>query len=1124
MKRLYGFLLSTLLASILTSLPALAGVANYTFRDTDGSRIQPEGTPTEISFTAHSLNGFDDNTEGFTPSVPKGDPAFTFYINDVGYTRFSVSTNGLVGFGDKDVSADWVNNLIADEKVGGSGGDYAYTLAQGPWIAPFWDDERAGSVSYFINGKAPKRVLVINYTNSEIVYRNLIYGSFQVRLYEGSNRIEFWYDDMSLSRYYVVDGGATIGIAANDEDFLSVTPGNAQGSEATVSSTEANNHVDISPGATPIYYGTLYIFDPCTIQISGDAAQGGTILMNTGDDLLTNQSKQVWMSTDYKPFSLYLSGDPCSGRTYTYQLSGSFPGDYTISPSKGTLGANETTTPTLTFTPKGVGPRPATLTVTDDNGFSRTYDLVGVGTTRINWIGNVAGGGVEPPASGSVFANAVRVRRLQTQNFTPLTIQNFNNNASAPGAPVTFTLVDPTNQYKIINPSTGNPVNTYTTSLTANQSITPTIRFIPTGVGPQEATLRVTAEGETRTYTFNAYSAAAGADFLLGTEKLGPTSQIFQKDFLCAGEFVQSYPITVKNVGDGDFQITGVDAYLTDTTYGQGTPSYPLRRDGMGNPIPAADYFISEFPAAASSNPSTEYPIIVPERGSRTIYINYVPQMPGKRFARIFVRTNGENFEGTNPNGTVVNGLLTVDLFGRGLGASISADRFNISRPKPLSFQSTPVNSSRDMSLWLYNPTGCDLRIDQKMFRITSGDVRDFKIMRAFETNVLDQSKGTYVVPPGDSTQIVIRFTPTMTGSRRATIMLQTNDSTLYIPGFTERGVLYWDVNGIGTAGFAVKPPTFLPGLIDGQPSDNPTAPGHLENNMRQLLIIDSMRIEGTDGAEFTMNPAAPWPATPFAVQPGQVLDFSVLFTPAPGSQPGTHSAQILLFTGRDTIFVPLSALAGTRTISLNPTSMFENTTVTLGKSAMGTLMITNTGTVPLNLGTTVVTGATPNDYIPGKLPRLVLAPGQTEYLEVIYRPKNRGTSSGTLTINSNATNGTQTVVLGGTATSIRPTTGSVNAVSGVEMRSVNGNALWPSVPNPARDQVEIRYELAGDAEITLAIYDATGNRVKVVESGSRTAGEHAVRVDVGDLASGVYHYRLETGTENLTRSLNVVK
>src|SRR5690606_31150598 len=130
------------------------------------------------------------------------------------YTRFSVSTNGLIGLGSTDITACWTNELT-DEGTG-CGGSYPYTLGGGtPQIAPFWDDLRvagggkgepvSGSVSYFINGTAPNRVLVIDFTNMEIVYMNYIYGSWQVRMYEGSNKIEFWYGDMSLGSYYYLD-------------------------------------------------------------------------------------------------------------------------------------------------------------------------------------------------------------------------------------------------------------------------------------------------------------------------------------------------------------------------------------------------------------------------------------------------------------------------------------------------------------------------------------------------------------------------------------------------------------------------------------------------------------------------------------------------------------------------------------------------------------------------------------------------------------------------------------------------------------------------------------------------------------------------------------------------------
>ncbi|MFH1278144.1 MAG: FlgD immunoglobulin-like domain containing protein [Candidatus Eisenbacteria bacterium] len=70
--------------------------------------------------------------------------------------------------------------------------------------------------------------------------------------------------------------------------------------------------------------------------------------------------------------------------------------------------------------------------------------------------------------------------------------------------------------------------------------------------------------------------------------------------------------------------------------------------------------------------------------------------------------------------------------------------------------------------------------------------------------------------------------------------------------------------------------------------------------------------------------------------------------------------------------------------------------------------------------------------------------------------------------------------------------------------------------PNPFNPSTTIRYRLDEADDMTLAVYNAAGRRVRLLESGFRGAGEHETvwdgRSERGnDVASGVYTARLET-------------
>lgn len=93
---------------------------------------------------------------------------------------------------------------------------------------------------------------------------------------------------------------------------------------------------------------------------------------------------------------------------------------------------------------------------------------------------------------------------------------------------------------------------------------------------------------------------------------------------------------------------------------------------------------------------------------------------------------------------------------------------------------------------------------------------------------------------------------------------------------------------------------------------------------------------------------------------------------------------------------------------------------------------------------------------------------------------------------------------------------------------------LQQNYPNPFNPETTIRYAMPFDGQMSLAIYDLSGRRVTVIESGAKTAGEHLVRWNGRDsagnrVASGVYFYRLEatspTGAVNhLTKKMTLLK
>ena len=63
--------------------------------------------------------------------------------------------------------------------------------------------------------------------------------------------------------------------------------------------------------------------------------------------------------------------------------------------------------------------------------------------------------------------------------------------------------------------------------------------------------------------------------------------------------------------------------------------------------------------------------------------------------------------------------------------------------------------------------------------------------------------------------------------------------------------------------------------------------------------------------------------------------------------------------------------------------------------------------------------------------------------------------------------------------------------------------------PNPTAGGATVPVRLDEAAEVEVAVFDALGRRVAVAATGALSAGEHAVAIDAGALAPGVYVVRL---------------
>jgi len=84
--------------------------------------------------------------------------------------------------------------------------------------------------------------------------------------------------------------------------------------------------------------------------------------------------------------------------------------------------------------------------------------------------------------------------------------------------------------------------------------------------------------------------------------------------------------------------------------------------------------------------------------------------------------------------------------------------------------------------------------------------------------------------------------------------------------------------------------------------------------------------------------------------------------------------------------------------------------------------------------------------------------------------------------------------------------------------------SLAQNYPNPFSAATTIEYSVSSASFVRLAIYDISGREVETLVEEQVSAGKHTASVELKDLCSGVYIYRLETGGMSIQKKMILLK
>jgi len=84
--------------------------------------------------------------------------------------------------------------------------------------------------------------------------------------------------------------------------------------------------------------------------------------------------------------------------------------------------------------------------------------------------------------------------------------------------------------------------------------------------------------------------------------------------------------------------------------------------------------------------------------------------------------------------------------------------------------------------------------------------------------------------------------------------------------------------------------------------------------------------------------------------------------------------------------------------------------------------------------------------------------------------------------------------------------------------------ALEQNHPNPFNPSTMIKYSIAEDGFVKLAVYNLTGEEVALLVNSLQKAGKYEIDFNAGNLASGVYIYRMESANFKTSKKLMLMK
>jgi hypothetical protein len=304
--------------------------------------------------------------------------------------------------------------------------------------------------------------------------------------------------------------------------------------------------------------------------------------------------------------------------------------------------------------------------------------------------------------------------------------------------------------------------------------------------------------------------------------------------------------------------------------------------------------------------------------------------------------------------------------------------------PPALDFGRVPVGTSDVVSLELSNKGSAAVKISSSAI-----DGKDFVF----------SSEPPSIIEPGASIAVSIAFAPMAVGAASGTLFITADDPakqhTVALTGFGTQPGIAVELSG-PSCGATPDSLSFGSSPI-GQPSDQTIV---LKSTGTATVTIASISFGGMSASEFT----AVMPPIGLSVAPGVTAPILVRFTPA---QLGEADAELAVVTDAPdgTIRVPVCGEGIAAALCADPVPL-DLGNVALGKTATGTIHLTNCGTSMVTLSNVKIATDASHLSSPGfalttSWPS-TLAPGTGFDAEITFQPSTAGLANAFLEVDSN--------------------------------------------------------------------------------------------------------------------------